>query len=142
MTINQYCSNYSYWLKNGCHWAEFSFYPYVKNLKKSCQKQLAQFKYNLAQIILAWPSTKIVNFFLIGRKTWLPGGRLVLIFLIRQKHGHDNSTFEISHALHRLIWGKQKLYSDIIITGPVLQYFLCIIIYGSATKIVQTIHRG
>ena len=50
-------------------------YIYIENFKKSfCQKPLDQFKYNLAEMFLWWPSTKIVQAIMIRRKTWPPGG--------------------------------------------------------------------
>ena len=47
----------------------------------SCQKQLDQFQYNLAEMLLSRPSAKIVQAILVGLsnkkipKTWLPEGR-------------------------------------------------------------------
>ena len=33
-----------------------------------------QFQYNLAEMLLWWPSTKIVQAVMIRKKTWPPGG--------------------------------------------------------------------
>ena len=53
----------------------FSLYIYKENLKKpSCQKPLDQFQYNLVEMFLWWPTTKIVQ-----------------AIMIRQKHGRQGT---------------------------------------------------
>ena len=49
----------------------FPLYLYRKLLKSSCQKPLDRFQYNLAEMFLLRPSTKIIQ-----------------ADVIRQKHGH------------------------------------------------------
>ena len=53
----------------------FYLYIYIENFKKkSCQKLLDQFQYNMAEIILWWPSTKIFQAIMIRQKNMAARG--------------------------------------------------------------------
>ena len=47
--------------------------------KSSCQKQLKQFLYNLAEMFLWWPSIKIAQAIKLCQNAWLPRGRINLL---------------------------------------------------------------
>ena len=51
-------------------WLIFPMYLYRKLKKYCCHKSLYQFQYNLAEMFLWWPSTKIVQAIMIHEKTW------------------------------------------------------------------------
>ena len=54
----------------------FFLYIYIENFKKSSRKkQLDRVQCNLAGMLLWWPSTKIVQAFMICQKPWPPAGR-------------------------------------------------------------------
>ena len=60
----------------------FPIYLYRKIKKSSCQKPLLdQFQYNLAEMFLWWPSTKIIQDILIRQKTWRPGGEAYVPYI-------------------------------------------------------------
>ena len=67
-------------------WGLFSLYSYIENIKKSpCQEPLVQFQYNLAEIFLWWPSTKIVQIIMILRKHGRQGAGLVFPLYLYRK---------------------------------------------------------
>ena len=78
MTLYQGCSSCHDSSKNKAAKGQglFSLYSYIKNFKKcSRKKALDWVQCNLAGMLLWWPSTKIVQAFMICQKTWPPAGR-------------------------------------------------------------------
>ena len=60
-----------------------AYFPYIENLKKtSCHKPLDRLPYNFAEMVLWWPSTKIVQAIWICQKTWPPGGEAHFPYII------------------------------------------------------------
>ena len=49
-------------------------YIYIENLKIFLLETTGPIHYNLAEMFLWWPSTKIIQVIMILKKTWLPGG--------------------------------------------------------------------
>ena len=60
----------------------FTIYLYRKHKKSSCPKPLDRFPYDFAEMFLWLSCCKIVQAIWICQKTWPPGGRAGLIFLI------------------------------------------------------------
>ena len=56
----------------------FLIYLYRKLEKIPYQKQLDWFQYNMAAMVLSWPSTKIVQAIMIRQKTWPPVVGIIL----------------------------------------------------------------
>ena len=89
VTLYQCCSSCHDSSKNrvSSGWGLFSLYIYIKNLKKSsCKKQLDWVQCNLAGMLLWWPSTKIVQAFMIGQKhgPWWGGAYFPYVYLYRK----------------------------------------------------------
>ena len=92
----------------------FPIYLYRKLLKSSHKKQLDRVQCNLAGMLLWWPSTKIVQDFMIRQKTWPPWGR-GLFFVYICIENFKNSSCQIPRPISILLgWNVAlvNLYQD------------------------------